>query len=283
MLYKSSCKINLHLKIWKKLENGYHELETVFQEVPFYDDLEISVLNGSEEIIFRQEGLNIPLGENEDNICVKAAKILKKRCEVEKGCSIVLKKNIPIGAGLGGGSGNAATVLKALNELWELELSFKELEKIGKELGADVPFLIQGGCAYATGIGDELIKIPNRLTNGYLLLCNPCVHIDTKKAYKNMKIYLTKEYNDSIFGTASNESVEIVDFKGIFENDFELYVFDNYPEVKVLKNLFVTTNSVFSLMSGSGSTVFGFFKNRTDVDRVLKDIDNKYFTKIVKV
>ena len=140
MLYKSSCKINLHLKIRKELENGYHELETVFQEVPFYDDLEINDLVDSEDILFEQEGLAIPLGENEDNICVKAAKILKKRCEVEKGCSIVLKKNIPIGAGLGGGSGNAATVLKALNELWELELSFKELEKIGKDLGAVVPF-----------------------------------------------------------------------------------------------------------------------------------------------
>ena len=283
MLYKSSCKINLHLKIRRKLENGYHELETVFQEIPFYDYIEINSLEDSEEIVFKQDGIKIPLGDNEDNICVKAARILKQKYNIKSGCTISLDKKIPIGAGLGGGSGNAATVLKALNELWTLNLSVEKLKKIGKELGADVPFLIDGGCAYGTGIGDKLLKIPNRLKNGYLLLCNPGVHINTEKAYKNLKIYLTKEYNDSIFGTASNESLEIVDFRGVFSNDFELYVFDNFPKVKELKKLFDNSKSEFSLMSGSGSTVFGFFNNENDMTELLSRISNDYFTKIVKV
>ena len=283
MLYKSSCKINLHLKIRRKLENGYHELETVFQEVPFYDDLEINLLENSEAIIFEQDGIKIPLAKNEDNICVKAAKILKKQFDIKKGCSITLKKNIPIGAGLGGGSGNAATVLKALNEIWELNLSTYKLEELGKELGADVPFFIKGGCAYATGIGEKLISIPNRLKNGYLLLCNPGVHIDTKKAYKNLKIYLTKEYKDSIFATASDESVEIVDFRDVFQNDFELYVFDRYSEVQKLKSLLEGYSSDFVLMSGSGSTVFAFYRYEEDAERVLSKIDVSYFSRIVKV
>ncbi len=114
-------------------------------------------------------------------------------------------------------------------------------------------------------------------------MCNPGVHINTEKAYKNLKIYLTKEYNDSIFGTASNESLEIVDFRGVFSNDFELYVLDNFPKVKELRKLFDSSKSEFSLMSGSGSTVFGFFKNENDMTELLSRISNDYFTKIVKV
>ena len=141
-VYKANCKINIHLRVVGKLPNGYHELETIFQEIPIYDEIEINS-NSSGEITFQSSGIKIPDGGV--NICVQSAKLLKKQFNISEGCDISLKKNIPIGAGLGGGSPDAATVLKALNLLWELKLTDSKLEKIGLELGADVPFFIKGG------------------------------------------------------------------------------------------------------------------------------------------
>ncbi|MCK4980868.1 MAG: 4-(cytidine 5'-diphospho)-2-C-methyl-D-erythritol kinase, partial [Candidatus Delongbacteria bacterium] len=251
MIYKANCKINVHLRIVGKLPNGYHELETIFQEIPLYDEIKIS-LNSTGKITFNSSGIPIPDGGT--NICVKSAELLKEKYQVSKGCEISLKKNIPIGAGLGGGSSDAATVLKALNELWELNISVVELEKVGLELGADVPFFIKGGCALATGIGEVLTPIKPVLNDGYILLIYPNIHINTSEAYRNLNLNLTKKASNGIFALALKSSSEIHSKFDEFSNDFESYVFKEHDEIEIIKNALLNEGAEFAAMSGSGSS-----------------------------
>lgn len=278
-VYKANCKVNVHLRITGRLPSGYHELETIFQEIPFFDEIEITS-NTSGEISFSSSGIIIPNGTN---ICVQAAEILKKRYNVEKGCDISLKKIIPIGAGLGGGSSDAAAVLKALNELWELNLNEIELEKIGLKLGADVPFFIKGGCAAATGIGEILTSIKPVLSDGYVLLVYPNIHIDTSKAYRNLNLNLTKNASNSIFAVALESSSGIHSKYNEFTNDFESYVFKEHPEIETIKNALLNKGAEFAAMSGSGSSVFGFFYDEIKIKEAKDHIDQNYFVKAVKV
>jgi len=279
-IYKANCKINIHLRVVGKLPNGYHELETIFQEIPFYDEININS-NSTGNINFQSSGIKIP--DDGINICVKSAEILKRQFNVSKGCNISLKKNIPIGAGLGGGSSDCATVLKALNELWELKLSDSELEKIGLELGADVPFFIKGGCAIATGIGEKLTSIKPVLQEGYILLIYPNIHIDTSKAYRNLNLNLTKNTSNGIFALASNSSSEVHLKYDEFTNDFESYAFREYDEIERIKIILLDNGAEFAAMSGSGSSVFGFFKDKLKLEKSKNYIDKNYFVKAVKV
>jgi len=280
MKYRANCKINLHLRITGKLANGYHELETVFQEIPFYDELEIKSIE-DDNVIFEAEGLAIP--PCEQNICQQAAYALKEKYDITKGCLIKLKKNVPIGAGLGGGSSDGACVLKVLNKLWEINANEDELLKIAVGLGADVPFFIKGGAALATGIGDNLDFINPVLKDGFLVLVNPGIHIDTKKAYKNVNYNLTKKKINSIFCDVLEVFSDISQYRNRFVNDFEGYVFSEYVEIKKLKDIMYETEALFALMSGSGSTVYGFFKDITKVESLIKILRDKYFVKVVSI
>ena len=278
--YKANCKINVHLRIVGKLPNGYHELETIFQEIPIFDEIEINS-NSTGKITFQSTGIKIPDGGT--NICIKSAEILKEKYKVSNGCDISLRKNIPIGAGLGGGSSDAATVLKALNELWELKLTDSKLEKIGLELGADVPFFIKGGCAVATGIGEKLTPIDSVLKDGHILLIYPNIHINTSKAYRNLNLNLTKNTSNGIFALALNSSRDIHLKYNEFINDFESYVFREHDEIERLKNALLNEGAEFAAMSGSGSSIFGFFKDKFKLEKVKDHIDKNYFVKAVKV
>jgi len=280
MKYRANCKINLHLKITGKLANGYHELETVFQEIPFYDELEIESIE-DDSVVFKTEGLAIP--PCEQNICQQAAYALKKKYGITKGCLIKLKKNVPIGAGLGGGSSDGACVLKVLNKLWEINASEDELLKMAVKLGADVPFFIKGGAALATGIGENLDFINPVLKGGFLVLVNPGIHIDTKKAYKNVNYNLTKKKINSIFCDVLGVFPDISQYRNKFVNDFEDYVFSEYTEIKKLKDMMYETEALFALMSGSGSTVYGFFKDIAKTESLIKVLRDKYFVKVVSM
>ena len=280
MKYKANCKINLHLKITGKLPNGYHELETVFQEIPFYDELEIESTE-EDKVVFETAGLTIP--PCEQNICQRAAYLLKERYGITKGCSIKLKKNVPIGAGLGGGSSDGACVLKVLNSLWKINAREDELLKMAVVLGADVPFFIRGGAALATGIGDNLSFIDPVLRDGFLVLVNPGIHIDTKKAYKNVNYNLTKKKIDSIFRHVLGGVSDISQCRREFVNDFEAYAFSEYAEIKELKDKMYEAGALFALMSGSGSSVYGFFKDFVKVEFLIKMLGDKYFVKVISV
>ena len=279
-IYKANCKINVHLRIVGKLPNGYHELETIFQEIAIFDEIDIRS-NSTGEITFQSSGIKIP--DDGVNICTKSAEILQKKFNVKNGCNISLKKNIPIGAGLGGGSSDSATVLKALNDLWELKLSDSELEKIGLELGADVPFFIKGGCALATGIGEKLTQINTVLKDGYILLIYPNIHVNTSDAYRNLNLNLTKNTSNGIFALALNSSSDIHLNYDEFTNDFESYVFKEHGEIERIKNALLNKGAEYAAMSGSGSTVFGFFKDKLKLEKSKNLIDQNYYVKAVKV
>ncbi|MBN2857116.1 MAG: 4-(cytidine 5'-diphospho)-2-C-methyl-D-erythritol kinase [Candidatus Delongbacteria bacterium] len=276
----ANCKLNLHLRVTGKLPDGYHSLETIFHEIPFGDELDIE-LSDDGKLHFSSSGIEIPDGGN--NICVKAAEILKIKHGIKDGCRIHLQKNVPIGAGLGGGSSDAAAVLKSLNDLWGIGSTEKELEKMGLELGADVPFFIRGGCAWGEGKGELLRPMNPVLENGTILLIYPHLHINTSWAYKNLNLNLTKTADNVIFAEVSKLRAPLRHYFEGFFNDFEAVVFEKYPEIEKIKEFMINEGADFSAMSGSGSTVFGFFTNEKMLEHAIRIADKNYFVKAIKL
>lgn len=275
MILRANCKLNLHLKITGKLENGYHTLETVFSEIPFYDTIELTPI--STGIEFESTGIPIP-HDGKENICVRAAKSFFNEFDIEGGVKIRLKKEVFIGAGLGGGSSDAATVLRGLRSLYNSNISDDDLEKVGVKLGADVPFFIKGGTAYASGIGEELVSVKDMLCNKFLILIYPNIHISTKEVYTNCIFDLTNKKNDTILRHIKSKMLGLSDMDRLFENDMEKYVFEKYPEVKKCGDLLKKHGSEFVRMSGSGSTVFGIFNDEaifSEAVNRLKDFETK--------
>ena len=255
------AKINIGLKITGRLTNGYHTLYSLFQEIDLHDILSISLLE-EDKIDFTSSGIPIP--GSGLNLCVKAAELLKKRYHINKGVKIHLDKNIPIGAGLGGGSSDAAATLKALTHLWELKIPHMEMIKISTELGADIPFFITGGLQLAENIGDKLTPQDGEiLSQFYILLIKPEYDISTPWAYEQIKRYLIIPENISNFAPLETP----VKWQ-LFENDFERVIESTYPEVGKIKHRLIKSGSVFASLSGSGSTVYGIFDNQKEAERV---------------
>ncbi|MBN1967745.1 MAG: 4-(cytidine 5'-diphospho)-2-C-methyl-D-erythritol kinase [Candidatus Delongbacteria bacterium] len=276
----SPCKINLHLGILGKRNDGYHNLESFFLEVPWYDVIDIES-NDSGLIVMKTVGID--LGNEEDNICFKAARLLKNIYNVEKGCTISLKKNIPVGAGLGGGSSNAASTLKSLISLWNIDIEKSETIDLAKRLGADVPFFMMGGLCHVKGIGDILTRVENKIFDYYLLIIYDNIHVSTPWAYKNLKKELTIENKCTKFDTVVLRGLDI-DVLNEFRNDFEETVFESYPELANIKKDLYDNGACFSLMSGSGSSVFGIFKDSRNAIEAMRKADERgAVTKLVKI
>ena len=255
--FKTPAKINLGLHIHKKRKDGFHELETLLQMVAWFDQLTLK--GTSEKVELFCDAPGIPNGET--NLVVKAARLLQKhfsgRCG---GVNIKLKKYIPSGAGLGGGSGNAAGVLLALNHLWDLKISREDLIAISSELGSDVPFFLTSPCAIGRGKGEILQPIENPI-NYYILMVYPNLPLSTSWVYGNLKLKLTKsENNISILANFLMRS-EFAQLGAALYNDLEPVVFKRYPEILEIKNELLRSGAGGALLSGSGSTVFGIFDN----------------------
>ena len=257
MLLYPNCKINLGLRIIRKREDGYHDLETIF--VPVYglhDELEV---NPSDSFSFTQEGIAVDC-KAEDNLLIKCYRAMAAKYPQVGPVSIRFRKNIPFGAGLGGGSSDAAHMACALNELFELGLSKEQLVNEVRTLGADCPFFIYNTPCYAGGIGDILTPVDLNLNGVRILLIKPEEGVSTKEAYSGLKSYsvsgLTAErsYSDS----------DLIGEAGLFINDFEATVFPNHPIIADIKKRLLVAGAFFASMSGSGSTVFGLFKNDTE-------------------
>jgi len=280
MKVKADCKINLHLKVTGRRPDGYHTIETIFQQIDLGDELELEMAPAG-QIIFETSGLEI--SGCSENICEKAARLLNHYSSTDHGCRIFLQKIVPLGAGLGGGSSDAAAVLKGLNRLWDLNHSDEVLEKLGVQLGADVPFFIKGGTAFACGIGEELQQIKPILPSGWLVLINPGVHVNTGIAYKNIKYDLTNYKINSIFATVLENDLDVGEIATLFENDFEHYVFSLHPEVGKIRQVLAEQGSEFCRMSGSGSTVFGYFAEKSRAEEALKQFDSSWFKQVIRV
>ena len=257
-----NAKINLGLDIVSKRPDGYHNLETVFYPIPLEDVLEITTVKeeSAPDYTFTMHNAVFE-GDNNDNLVVKAYKILAADHKLPK-VSIALYKNIPTGAGLGGGSSDAAFTLKMLNEIAELGLSDEKLEQYAAQIGADCAFFIENTPAYATGIGNILTPTTCNISGYTLVLVKPEIHISTKEAYS----LVHPAAPETPLTVISQKPVE--EWKGLMKNDFEKSVFAAHPSMEGIKEQLYAMGAVYASMSGSGSSFFGIFKDEQNIDSI---------------
>jgi len=257
----SPAKINLRLEVLHKREDGYHEIRGIFQKIDLADEMEVSLSRG-DSIILSCSDPELPRGEN--NLAFKAALLLLSQTGKKAGVRITIDKKIPLSSGLGGGSSNAASVLVALNSLMKLNLSSEVMMAMGRRLGADVPFfLFPKKTALAAGIGEKLEAMVLK-PRFYLVLINPGIPVSTAFAYQKLNRELTKRTNIINIPTKIEGLTDLIP---LLSNDFEEVIFALYPEIKEIKERLVMEGAEGSLMSGSGSTVFGIFARRKEALR----------------
>lgn len=247
---KSFAKINLGLNIISKRDDGFHNLQTIFFPIRLHD---IITIKKSDRFAFTTNDINLLNDKN--NLIIKAHQLLERFVGRELSCEIHLQKNIPIGAGLGGGSSNAANVLKALNELFSLEIDAVKLSGLALQLGSDVPLFLTKLPAYAESRGEILYPIKLEV-KGFLLIVNPAIHISTRSAFSKI---IPKLPEHSLKDLIKNNEIKFEELVKHATNDFEAIVFEEFPVIKNIKERMLQFGSVFSQMTGTGSTVFGFF------------------------
>jgi len=249
------AKINLGLSITGKLHNGYHNIESCLYPIPWRDVLEFIP---GKKISFSSSGIAIP-GEDKDNLVLKAYKLLRKDFGLPE-LNIHLHKIIPMGAGLGGGSADAAYMLKMLNNEFQLFLDDSVLEDYAAQLGSDCPFFIQNKPAIATGTGTDLEVFDLDLSGMWMLLVKPDVHISTQEAYANV----TPKRNE-VDLKALLESKDFSLWREKLINDFEASIFPNHPVLREIKEALYQNGAAYAAMSGSGSTLFGLYTQKPEV------------------
>lgn len=254
MIVYPNAKINIGLNVVEKRSDGYHNLETVFYPIGLQDILEIQELDTDvPECGYRLKVTGTLLdGSPEDNLVVRAFKLLKRDFDLPP-VSIGLYKHIPTGAGLGGGSADAAFTVKTLNDRFKLGLTTQQMEDYCAQLGADCPFFIQNTSVFATGIGNVFHSIDINLKYKYLVLVKPDVFVSTKDAYAKVKVQRPERQLPELL------SQPIDTWKDTIVNDFEPSVFAKYPEIAAIKDKLYDLGAVYASMSGSGSSVFGIF------------------------
>jgi 4-diphosphocytidyl-2-C-methyl-D-erythritol kinase len=246
MILYPPAKINLGLHILAKRPDGYHEIETIMAETPLCDILEITEA-ASESFV--QTGILVP-SDGKPNLCQRAVALLRTQKEFPN-LRIHLRKQIPVGAGLGGGSADASYVLSGVNKMFDLGFSGADLEVFAAELGSDCPFFITGGLQLAQGRGELLTKLDPLGKSVYLVLCNPQIHVATATAYAGVRPLANRA---SLLETFKSKGIESI------QNDFEFSVFQTFPQIQVLKNALLSEGAIYAAMSGSGSSVFGIFE-----------------------
>lgn len=250
MKFSPNCKINIGLRVVRKREDGYHDLETIFYPVyGLHDELEVEI---ADEFAFLQDGIEVDCLPT-DNLIYKVYQRMQEHFPQIGNVRIRFKKNIPFGAGLGGGSSDAAHMAIALNELFQLGLTQKQLAEEVRPLGADCPFFIYNTPCYAEGIGDKLTPISLNMSGMRLVMIKPDCGVSTKEAYAGIK----PKGSSELFKVVQNGS-EL--FK-VATNDFEDTVFVAHPEIAEIKQRLLDAGAVYAAMSGSGSTVFGLFEH----------------------
>ena len=267
---KAHAKVNIGLQVKGQREDGLHNIHTVFQELELHDRILLEKQPKAWSIQINDS--KIPVDES--NTCVQVYLAVKKQFSEIDGISVTLKKNIPSGAGLGGGSSDAAAVLKGMRELYDLPLNNSELSEIAVNIGADVPFFILGGTQIGNGIGDVLSKI-SKPVDGYYLLIVPDIFISTAWAYKALKKHLKQDIdrpNFAHFLESNNLS------NTIFDNDFERIIVPTYPKIGEIKEGLLEAGASYASLSGSGSTVFGIFDEEAKAKQAESHFQKQYQT-----
>ncbi|MEW6418047.1 MAG: 4-(cytidine 5'-diphospho)-2-C-methyl-D-erythritol kinase [Nitrospirota bacterium] len=279
---RAPAKINWFLKVIGKRDDGYHNIISLMQCISLYDDLVFEHADTMEVV----SDLDISI---EDNLVYKAASLLKQYTSYRKGAKITLQKDIPLGAGLGGGSSDAAYTLSGLNMLWGLELNNEELSSIGAEIGSDVPFFFNGPFAILEGRGEKVS--PFKINSStVLLLVKPPISVSTAWAYASFDMLrmhgerstersrrrpvepLTKKTIDIKLFCQAFKKQDFASLSTMLSNDLEKVIIDRYPVVGEIKNRLLEKGVVISAMSGSGPTVFGVFDNKDTAEKAIKAI-----------
>jgi 4-diphosphocytidyl-2-C-methyl-D-erythritol kinase len=264
MIVFPKAKINLGLRITRKRSDGYHDIETLFYPVGLSDALEFVVSpEPLEKDILTVTGINTG-NDPEDNLVIKTARKVREKYSFPY-LKIHLHKCIPVGAGLGGGSSDAASLLKVINRYFNLNINDQNLKAMALELGSDCPFFIDCVPSFATGRGELLIASKPVLTGYYLLLLNPGIGINTKEAYQGCQ---PETPSKSLFQLIDRS---VKEWKKLIINDFEDYAFNKHPLIGDIKKELYHSGAIFSLMSGSGSSVYGIFQEKPKISEKFKD------------
>ena len=251
MLFFPNAKINIGLNITSKREDGYHHLETIFYPIQWKDVLEILP---SKDFSFSCSGIPI---NTSDNLCLRAYNLLKDSYSLPN-IKIHLHKNIPMGAGLGGGSSDAAFTLMGLNQLFNLGLNSNTLKSFALQLGADCPFFIDNTPSLASGIGEVLRPIDLNLSNYHLLVVKPSVFVSTAEAFSKVVPHQPKQ--------SLREKIKFPLQKWTLKNDFEQSIFPQFSELEHIKNQLLEAGALYASMSGSGSSLYGLFSEKPNID-----------------
>ena len=265
------AKINLFLDVIRKRDDGYHDLGTLFQTIDAGDTVSAEIREDGRITLCYNEPQNYPL---ESDLVYKAAKLLQQESGTTHGADIYLKKIMPLGAGLGGGSADAAATLRLLNQLWKLKFKPEKLEEIGARLGADVPFLVRGGSAFAEGIGEKLTFVKPLQLSGeqHLLVATPLDSVPTKDAYAGVPKSGPDRW-EAFKAKCKSSGKSAIDYalaNGF--NGFEESVFPKHPLVEEMKNEFKRLGATAVLMSGSGASVFGVFETREQAKAAAEEL-----------
>jgi 4-diphosphocytidyl-2-C-methyl-D-erythritol kinase len=254
MIVFPNAKINIGLKIINQRDDGFHNIESILYPVPWHDALECI---SSERFLFRSEGISSSENEN-DNLCVKAF----RRMNVEP-VELCLLKNIPVGAGLGGGSADAVFTISLLNSFFKLNLPPETLQQKAASLGSDCTFFLLNKPALVTGKGDELNPIHFSLKNYFIAIVYPNIQISSARAYAQWDQQERKTSTHVSFSGLIHQPIK--EWKNIFYNDFEKIIFDTHPEIRRIKDSLYERGALFSSMSGSGSSVYGLFEKPVEI------------------
>lgn len=274
---KAHGKINLGLDVVRRLENGYHEVRMVMQSVELADTVTMRRLP-ADEIVLKTDRPGLPCDER--NLAYRAAKLMKEQFSLRDGVEIVLEKRIPMAAGMAGGSADCAAVLKGMNELFGLGLSLEELQKEGVKLGADVPYCLMGGCALSEGIGEVLtaLKQPPACT---LLLAKPDIDVSTKYVYENLRLDQLERHPDIDGILQSIEDGSLEGLCGKLENVLERVTGSKYPVIGEIERVMKAEGALSAIMSGSGPTVFGIFREKEAAERAMECVRENNLAKEV--
>lgn len=272
------AKINLFLEISGKRDDGFHELVTVMQEIDLADVLLFE--EREKDVLLVCDDPDIPVGD--DNLICKAANLLKNSRDVKKGVKISLSKKIPVGAGLGGGSSDAAAALRGLDKIWGTGCSDAELMEMGAEIGSDVPFFIKGGTAICRGRGEKISPIKINPEFFYVIIY-PNVKISTVDIYKNFKLGLTKERKDVSFFLTQLQKGDPISFGKLLFNRLTDTIINTYPGMLKVIDLLKSYNFAGLLISGSGSSIYGLCERRCYAEEVKKELDKLNLSKVFVV
>lgn len=269
------AKINLGLDVLRRRDDGYHEVKMVMQTVGIRDRLEFRKLP---ENVIRMETDRRGLPVNEHNLVYRAVRLMKETFGIQEGVFVRLQKNIPIAAGMAGGSTDAAAAIHGMDRLFDLKLTLEEKQKLGVKIGADVPYCLMGGTALSEGIGEILTALP-AVPCAHLVIAKPAISVSTKFVYENLHANSLTRHPDIDGMVFSIQKGDLAGITSRMENVLETVTIKHYPIIEEMKAFLKEQGAMNALMSGSGPTVFGVFEKEETARRAYEAMRQKGFTK----